>query len=230
MGGTYYNDELTSTRFGSELALDAFKLFTSLYFDYSLDLTYDFYNRFRSGQMPLAISDYTEYNRLQVAAPEIRGLWSMTLLPGTKRSDGGIDRSVCAGSSSGVILSTTNKPEEAWEFLKWFASADAQAAFGVRVEAVLGASGRYAAANVLAFERLPWLRAQREVISAQREWMVGIPPVPGNYYVSRDIINAFRAVVLDGRNPRDALAEYDARINREIARKRAEFAISTEVE
>lgn len=225
MGGCYYNDELSATRFGDEVAMDAFKMFTSLYSDYSLPLSYDFYNRFRSGQMPLGIADYTEYNRLQVAAPEIRGLWAMTLLPGTMQEDGTIYRSVVAGAGSGVIMSGSDMPEEAWEFLKWFASADVQAAFGVRIEAVLGASGRYAAANIEAFERLPWLKEQREIISAQREYIIGVPPVPGNYYVSRDIMNAFNAVVVNYQNPRDTLVEFNERINREIERKRIEFGL-----
>ncbi|MGN0752917.1 MAG: extracellular solute-binding protein [Aristaeellaceae bacterium] len=230
MGGSYYKDDLSATRFEEEVALDAFKMFTSFYADYSLAQTYDFYNRFRSGQMPLAIADYTEYNRLQVAAPEIRGLWAMTLLPGTQDAAGNINRSVTVGTSSAVVLAGTEMPREAWEFLKWFASADVQSAFGVRVEAVLGASGRYAAANTEAFERLPWLKEQRQIITSQRDWVVGIPPVPGSYYVSRDIMNAFRAVVISYRNPRDTLVEYNERINREIERKRIEFGLVKEVE
>ena len=43
----------------------------------------DFPNRFRTGEMPIGIVDYTTYNMLTVMAPEIKGLWDFTMVPGS---------------------------------------------------------------------------------------------------------------------------------------------------
>ena len=50
--------------------------------------------------------------------------------------------------------------------------------------------------------------------------------MPGNYYLDRDLINAFRDVVYNGRNSLEAIQEYGRRINGEIARKREEFGLA----
>ena len=63
---------------------------TQLYTDYKIPKTFDFVNRFRSGQMPLAVTSYTAYNQLSVFAPEIEGKWGMTVLPGVVDSEGNI--------------------------------------------------------------------------------------------------------------------------------------------
>lgn len=42
--------------------------------------------------MPLAIASYSVYSQLSGAAPEIKGMWGMTQIPGTRREDGSIDR------------------------------------------------------------------------------------------------------------------------------------------
>ena len=54
----------------------------------------------------------------------------------------------------------------------------------------------------------------------------GTKLVPGNYYLDRDLINAFRDVVYNGRNSLEAIQEYGRRINGEIARKREEFGLA----
>lgn len=86
-GGRIYNDAGTKTEIDSEAGIAAFKTYTSLYNSYGLPEYYDFTSRFRSGEMPMGVANYGMYNNLAVAAPEIRGLWDFTLLPGTKKVD-----------------------------------------------------------------------------------------------------------------------------------------------
>lgn len=50
-------------------------MWTRFYTDYSFPLTYDFYNRFRTGEMPLGLAPYSMYNTLSALAPELDGLW-----------------------------------------------------------------------------------------------------------------------------------------------------------
>ena len=49
--------------------------------------------------------------------------------------------------------------------------------------------------------------------------------VPGSYFVSRCLDNAFRAVLYDGDNAREVFEREVEDINREIARKRKEFGL-----
>ncbi|MDR0876802.1 MAG: hypothetical protein LBN21_02025, partial [Treponema sp.] len=60
---------------------------------------------------------------------------------------------------------------------------------------------------------------------AQQEWTVGIPEVPGGYYISRHIVNAGRRVINESEDSRETLLDYSRTINEELARKRKEFNI-----
>ncbi|WP_199619634.1 extracellular solute-binding protein [Paenibacillus alkalitolerans] len=224
-GGRYYNDDKSSTEFDKKVALEAFRQYTSLFSDYSLPLMFDFYNRFRSGEMPLGIAEFTEYNRLQAAAPEIRNLWEMVPVPGTKREDGTIDHTVLAGGQGSIILRDATDREAAWQFVEWFSSEDIQASFGRQTEAFLGPAGRYPTANLKAFEKLPWLKKERQLLLDQWENVKEIPRVPGDYYVERNLDHVFRRVVIKGENTRDSLYNYNLEMNLEIDRKRKEFGL-----
>ena len=81
-GGSYYAPDGKSSGLDTEAAVQAFTQWTSNYVDYRMPVTYDFANRFRTGEMPLAIADYTQYSYLSVFAPEIKGLWGFTVVPG----------------------------------------------------------------------------------------------------------------------------------------------------
>ena len=204
-----------------------FSRFTSLFTDYGLPISYDFYNRFRSGEMPIAIADYTEYNRLAVSAPEIKNLWTMTHIPGTVQEDGTVNYTAVAGvGQCGMILKSSKQPEQAWKYLEWFTRNEQQVVFGRKIEMILGPSGRYATANKQAFFNLPWSQQQAMKLDEQWKQVVELRQVPGTYYVQRDIQNAFRKVVLSGRNPRETLENYQESMNVEIRRKRKEFHLS----
>jgi len=222
-GQGYYKDDLTATNFDNQKAVNVFLQYTRLFTDYDLPVTYDFYNRFRSGEMPLGIVDYTEYNRLLMAAPEITGKWEIYSVPGVE-TEAGIDYSVQAGLGlGGYVLHNSECKKEAVEFLMWFAKAEQQAEFAKKSEALLGAIGRYAPANQEAFTHLPWLPKEQEMILNQWQKVKEQPQMPGSYYTSRNLANAFRAVVYDNENYREALLKYAGEIDRELKRKAEEY-------
>ena len=222
-GQGYYLADLSATNFNNQTAVDVFRQYTRLYTDYSLPVTYDFYNRFRSGEMPIGITDYTEYNRLLVAAPEITGKWKMYPIPGTQTQTG-IDRSAQAsGGLGGYVLANSENKQQAVEFLLWFAEAQQQAQYGKQTEALLGAIGRYAPANQTAMAYLPWLPEEQATILEQWQYVKEQPQMPGSYYTVRNLANAFRSVVYDGTNYRESLLRYAGEIDRELARKREEY-------
>ena len=62
------------------------------------------------------------------------------------------------------------------------------------------------------------------MLTTQRENVIELPEIPGSYYVSRSIDNAFRAVLYDKKNPRETFEKENRNINEEIARKRRSWA------
>lgn len=223
-GGDYYNQDLSQTMLDSSAALDAFKTWTEFYTQYSFPLSYDFNSRFRTGEMPLAVASLSMYGILSAAAPEIRGQWEMTLMPGTLQEDGSIDRSGGASGTAIVMMDSAKNKDACWQYMCWFTEAQTQVDYGTRLENLLGASARLASANLEAFHRLNWSEAELAVLDAQRRYVREIPEVPGGYYTSRCIDNAFRAVVYQYKNERVELEKANDTINRELQRKREELS------
>ena len=224
-GGSIYDKDAKRTLVDSEAGVEGFKLYTSLYNDYGLPTVFDFKSRFRSGQMPMGVSNYDTYNQLMVSAPEIRGLWDFTLLPGTKREDGTIDHT---GQTSGLccmMIATKDEKvkKNAWEFMKWWVSADTQVRFGREMESILGASARYQTANQEAVKQLAWSGKQLKVLQEQAASTRGWPEIAGGYSTVRHLINAIRRVINNKEDKRETLLTYARTINEEIKIKRREF-------
>jgi ABC-type glycerol-3-phosphate transport system substrate-binding protein len=224
-GGQVYKADKKSTAFDQQEALDAFKKWTGFYTQYSFPLVFDFYSRFRTGEMPMGIVPYTMYNQLSVAAPELRNLWEMVPIPGTKMADGTINRKEGANGLATIMLKDIKDREAGFEFMKWWTSEDVQARYGSELEAVMGPAARYDTANIEAFNKLPWSKTEADKLSDQWKSIWDIPQVPGNYYMTRSLSNAFRKVVYSFENPREVLFKYNEDINREIQRKRTEFGL-----
>ncbi len=227
-GGRFYNDELSETDLGTSEALDAFQLWTDIYTKMDSQISYDFYNRFRAGDMPLGLAMYTEANRLTAAAPEIAGLWEMVPIPGTLKEDGTLSRAQGGSGSASVMLSAAEERgnvEPAWTFLKWWCSAEAQTRYALDVEAVLGVVGRVATANREAFKNLSWSGKEYQNLMTAWDSLEEIPEAPGGYYLTRDLDNAFRDVVYNNRNARESLLSWKLSVDAEISRKREEFGL-----
>ena len=227
-GGTFYNEDHSATALDSEASMTAFKTWSDFYTKYGFDLIYDFYTRFSTGEMPIGIASYEMFNTLSVAAQEIRGLWGMAPIPGTVREDGTIDTSEAGAGSAAVIFKKTDSPDSCYQFVDWWTSDKTQTDFCTAVENQLGPGGRYATANLAAFSSQPWSSEELEMLTAQRENVIELPEIPGSYYVSRSIDNAFRAVLYDNKNPRETFEQENRNINEEIARKRRELGLDSE--
>ncbi len=223
-GLNYYTDDLMKTNFDQPAALDAFIEWTDLYTKYSLPVKYDFFSRFRTGEMPMALDHYTMANTLAAAAPELDGLWDIAPIPGILQADGTIDRSEGAMGTGAVVMATSKHQEAAFKFISWWTSDETQTTFGLSLENLMGAAARWPTANKNAFLRMRWTSAQQKAILEQWEYVDDIPQLPGNYIINRSLSFAFRSVVYDDKVPRAVLAKYNKEINKEIARKWAEFS------
>lgn len=218
-GLNYYNDEQTKTIFDTQEAVNAFDTWTKFYTTYSFQQTYDAFTRFRTGDMPVVIQNYTFYNQLSVAAPEIKGCWGFQPVPGTVQEDGTINHAANSNGSGAIIFTKAADQEGAWDFIKWFTSTDAQVKYGNNIESILGTMGRYATANEEALQQLSWTTSEVNLLLDQLNSQVEIPIIPASYGVTRNVMNAFRAVVNDYDNARDTLFWYNKDINDEITRK-----------
>jgi len=225
-GGTVYSEDGTYSTLDELPAIKAFEDYTQLYSEYKIPVSFNFANRFRSGEMPIAITGYTAYNTLEVFAPEIKGLWDIALVPGTADENNVVNHLSTADGACCFILADTKKADASWEFLKWWTSADIQAKYGNAVEDKLGGSARYAPANIEAISEIPWSTSFYNELSTQLENVIGIPEVPGGYFTPRNFNNAFRTVVYEDTDARETLLEYVEIINNEVTRKRKEFGLS----
>jgi ABC-type glycerol-3-phosphate transport system substrate-binding protein len=222
-GGELYSEDETRSLLQERVAVDTFQTWSSFYTNYRFSIQANFVNRFRTGEMPIGISYYNMYNILSVFAPEISGDWTFVPIPGTPQEDGSIDHSTTATGTGAMIMGDTDRPELAWEFLKWWGSEATQVSFGREMEGIMGAAARYPTANVAALEQLPWPSRDIDVLMTQWASVKGIPEIPGSYITGRYLDNSLRRVINTGANPRETLYEYAELINDEITNKRKEF-------
>ena len=73
---------------------------------------------------------------------------------------------------------------------------------------------------------MSWEADDLEILLEQRSWIQEIPEVPGSYYVSRSVDQAFWNVVNANERPRDTLVKWSDIANNEIERKISEYAKS----
>lgn len=226
-GGQYYNEDGSASALDSDIAVSTFKDFCEYYTDYKLDKETSVEERFRTGECPIIISDYTTYNNFAVSAPDIAGLWSFTQIPGTLQEDGSVDHSVASTGLASMIMADTKYPDASWEFIKWWTSADTQTQYGREMESLMGSAARVPTANYEAFLNMPWPVDDFEALKEAMESAEGIPQVPGGYYSWRNVYNAFYEVVTntDTALPREELMDKVIYINAEIDYKREELEL-----
>ncbi len=226
MGGKFYTDDYKATLLSEPVANSAFRTWTDFYTMYDYPLYKDDFTRFRTGEMPVIITTYNMYSRLKATAPEIAGKWTMHLLPGMPGQDGQVNHATTADGTAAVILSSSPNKDESWEFVKWWTSADTQTNYARDIESDIGTLGRYTSANAEAFELSNWSLNEQNTMDEQWQHVIELPEIPGGYYVSRNLDNAFRAVVLSGNDARESLFYWTSSTNEEIARKRREMGLS----
>jgi len=225
-GASYYTADGKKSALDTPQAYQAFKECAELYTNYGIPISADFFNRMRSGEMPMGISNFRMYMLFTAAAPELAGRWGIAPIPGTLKSDGTIDRSAGGlASSCACILNASNQKDSSWEFLKWWTSTETQETFSSQIESRVGIEGRWNSANIQAFENLPWNNGEINVIQDYWKWAQEPPVVLGGYFTSRHLNNAWNRVIIDGEPVRDALEEAVYDINKELKMRQEEFGV-----
>lgn len=223
-GGKLYNDDLNKSTLTESKTLHAFTYWSDFYKLHKFPVESSFYNRFREGTCPLGIAPYTQYTSFLQAAPEIKGRWDIALVPGIMAEDGTINRTVSGAGTGCSILEKSENKQEAWEFLKWWTDTETQIRYNSNVEAILGSVSRVATANIDAFSRLGWDKDHLEILMAQLNEVQEIPEVPGSYYLSRSVDQAFWSVYNGKATVKDSLTKWAREADSEIRRKIDEYS------
>lgn len=216
IGSALYSDE----------AMVAFKWYTDLFTVHGLEVQADFSNRFRTGEMPVGITDYPTYCQLEIFAPEIKGLWSFAPFPGTLKADGTIDNTYVADTVQTVMMKGADDYDTAWQFIQWWNDTPQQLSYANTLESIMGTAARYPAADPEVLKQLPWSNRELTQLLAQYDHLTGMPAVPGYYMNTRMISYAFEDVVADLSNPRETLYLNIRDIDKELTKKREEFGLS----
>lgn len=224
-GGDLYTESGMQTGINSTETIEGMELMSELFTLYNVPkFVGNFFNSLRYGTLPIGIGDLATYILLNAAADELDGLWDMEVHPGVLDPETGeVNRYASVGAQSNMILTQSNYPDEAWEFMKWWTSAGVQLEFAFTLLATYGKEYFWNTANVEAFAEIPMPVQHKEVIMAQWEYAIEAPRIPGSYMVEREISNAWTNIVFNGDNPRQALDEAVRIANREITYKMSEF-------
>lgn len=226
--GDLYADDGMRINLDSIKGLAAFEKMCNLFTQHSFPYKYNAANRFRTGEMPIILSDYTSlYNQLKVFATEIDGKWAFYPVPGTLQEDGSINNTADSTIAAVVMISGIEDEDSAWNFMKWYVGAECQTEYANEMVAIIGDSAKHPTANRVALESMPWTRAEYNEVAKQFENLAAIPNYPGSYYLDRHTNFAFLAAYNDDADPTTEILSYINTINKEITRKREEFNLET---
>lgn len=223
MGEDLWADDGMRINLDSNKSLEAFETMCNYFTQYSLPYTYDFANRFKTGEMPIAIQNYTAYNNIVIFGTEIAGLWEFGPVPGTVDEDGNINNTTMSGTSALVMMSGTQDVASSWEFMKWYTDTQFQVDYSNELVAILGEAGKNATANIEALEELPWTSREYSQLMKQMNNLSAVVQYPGSYIIARYTNFAFLDAYNNHADPVDSLLQYINTINKEINRKRTEF-------
>lgn len=223
-GAKLYSNDGFATGLQSEEAIAAVRFMAESFTIYGMPLTTSsFYESFRYGTLPIGISNFETYVKLMTAAPELNGLWGMDLYPATVLPDGTQNRYATGSAQASLMFRDTNRPQEAWLFMKWWMSTPTQTEFQERIMLNYGREYLWNSANLEAFAQLDIPSEHKKVILEQWQWLQEPIRLPGSYMQERELSNIWNRIVFDGINPRVAIDQSANTINREIARKMEEF-------
>ncbi|MDR0473079.1 MAG: extracellular solute-binding protein [Treponema sp.] len=220
--GLLYRPDGLGTAINEANAVKGLTFLGDLFTTYALvEQVPNYFNAFRLGQTPVGIIDADTYILLTYGAPELMGQWGITPYPGTTQSDGSVSRWYIANGTGSVIFENTKKPDDCWEFLKWFLSEETQTDFAFS----LFANYRifHIPSNVKALRNIPIDDKDKQVILESVKWLRDAPRSPGQYLLERGLSDIWNTIVFDGTPPRVAIDRQVIEIQREFKKKMTEF-------
>lgn len=224
LGGSLYDESGFRSALDSPEAVAGIRFLTDLFTLYSMPKQVpSFFNSFRQGTLPIGVADFGTYLLLNNAAPELAGQWGIAPYPGTVNEAGEVARWDIVNGTASMIFNSTEKPDESWEFLKWWMETETQTDYAFNLMSTFGPEFVWLSANLDAVANTPIPFDDRQVILEQARWLNDVPRTPGQYMLERGLSDIWNTVVFDGTPVRIAIDRQKQRIDREIRRRMIEF-------
>lgn len=209
-GGDFFDAPGAASALNSKEAVTGLNFFAHLYTELGVPKTQiPLEQGMRTGDFPLAISGNWKIDSLRISAPEIKGKWSVALLPA---GPSGRYTAFLGGRIMGIFNKSKHK-QEAWEFIKFLFEPQAQ---GKLYEAARSAQDSYLPSNISAWERLPMEEGFKQTLMLQAKEGKGPPSVLGWDQTTRFIEEAIQRVVLQGADAEKELIKASKEINKII--------------
>lgn len=209
-GGDFYNSEGSLSTLDSEEAVRALDFFAHLYTQLGVPKTnIPLEQGMRTADFPLAISGNWKIDSLRLTAPEIKGKWSIAMLPA---GPSGARTAFLGGRIIGIFNKSKNKVG-AWEFIKFLFEPEIQIKL---YEAAQAAQDSYLPTNMISWDTLPIEAEFREILKSQAKDAKGPPSVLGWDKSTRFIEEAIQKVVLLGADAKAELVKTASEVTKQI--------------
>jgi len=223
-GGSLYSKDGLSVSLDDPRTVEGLRFQSELFSLYALQEQVPiFYNSFRFGIIPVGIVDSASYLQLKFAAPELKGQWALAPYPGIPDEEGNPQRWFIANGVASLIMKDSERPEDSWEFMKWWLSEETQAEFGYRLQSTYGPEYLWISANLNALADAPIEEAEKEVILEQVKWQRDVPRTPAQYMLERGLSDIWINSATKNRSVRTEIDKMIPVIEREVKRKMIEF-------
>lgn len=223
-GGDIYESGGEKSTLDTPESIDGFIRFTNLFTKYGIPKEIQQVEDFRRGHIPfLCISTTVVYGTYTFASPELKGKWTTSVLPGTIRKDGTINRSGYLGTNNYAIFEKSKNQREGFEWIKWFTSSDIQSQYAKQYQDKLPGAF-HISPNMTAMSKMDIPEEHRKSLMTQLQSDIGIPFALGGETVWRYVNNATAKVVLNGEDPEKSIRTAAKEVTDEMQRKAKEFA------
>ncbi len=211
-GGDFYNSVYTKVTLDTAEASMALDYFASLYNDGVPKTMVPLEQGMRTGDYPLAISGNWKIISLTVGAPEIKGKWSIAMLP---KGPTGKMTTFVGGRVMGVFAQSRMKTES-WQFIKFLFRPENQ----IKIyEASLDTEDAYLPPNMDTWKSLPMDAEFKQVLQKQAKDAKGPPPVLTWDSSTRFVNEAIQMVILKGAESHTQLKKATGSMQSELEGK-----------
>jgi len=227
--GEFYSYDGTQSLINTENSVVGFAQMTDIFNIYGVRQQIpNFFNSFRYSEVPIGIANVDTYLQLQLAAPELAGKWDVALLPGVLQEDGTIARDYPISKTACMIFNNTDKPQQAYDFLKWWLSTDVQVKYAYSLQSTYGPAFYWNPANLDAMAQIYYKPEHLAIMLEQWEHGRENFRHPAAYMLERAISDAWTKVVVQHENKMVSIDYADVVSDREIKRKLVEFGFLDE--
>ncbi|MFY9451944.1 MAG: extracellular solute-binding protein, partial [Bacillota bacterium] len=222
-GGNFFHKDGFTSAMDMPESIQGFTAYIELFTKHNMPLSTAGVTQFRTGELAMIIDGYWMYTNLIYSAPEIAGKWQAGLIPGTRRPDGTINHGTFTGGTHFAIPTTTKDKQAAWDFIKWFLSAETQRKFTDAI--IIGIPGSLMVPSSMealyTLEGLP--REIAHVIHEQIDQSAAVPYAPTAGVLYRFVNFAIQSCIQTGADPAEEAKKAAEEMNREMDRRKVEY-------